>query len=305
MVKFVGGAAQARSTVRNAYLKPPRAGLALTAAARADRHGRTFPCKHAHRKPSGLATIVTMERYLDQLYAVLASHFVTAATATAALIGTSLLPVVREQVRAFATWALAPFNRLLPWDRHIGQQRGAVYQTDLVADFSFIQVFIENAAGTVASYRKLSSYRATKELSRYREGVSAAGAATDFATMRGTIVQTRSEHGFFISEIDLAANVHRGGLITNVYKAKLLNCFTADEEYWTQEIAFPTRQLTMHISFPEARPPTRVRCFAIEGTVDREIAVTASIVELFGKKGIAWQLDKPVFGGIYKLTWRW
>src|SRR6202030_1218557 len=96
----------------------------------------------------------------------------------------------------------------------------------------------------------LSSYRACEALSRYREGVSADGAATDFATLRGTIVETRGEHGCFISEIDLGTTVHRGGLFTNVYQAKLFDCFTAGEEYWTQEIAFLTRQLTMHIHFP-------------------------------------------------------
>jgi hypothetical protein len=256
-------------------------------------------------KPSGSATIPTMERYLDQFYTLVASHFVTAASALAAVIGTSLLPLVREQIRAFVTWALTPLNRILPWDRHKDQQRGSVYQKVLEADFSSIQVFIEDAAGRVAVYRKLSSYRASAALSRYREGVSAEGAATDFATLRGTIVETRSEHGFFVSEIDLGTTVHRGGLITNVYQAKLLDCFTADEEHWTQEIAFPTRQLTMHIHFPAERPPILVRCFSVEGTVDREIAIAASIVELFGNKGIVWQLDNPVFGGIYKLAWRW
>jgi hypothetical protein len=246
-----------------------------------------------------------MKRYLDQLSALLASHFVTAASAAAVLIGTSLLPLVREQVRAFARWALTPLNRILPWERHADQQRGSMYQTELVAEFSFVEVFIEDAAGREASYRKLSSYRATKELSRYGEGVSADGTARDFATLRGTIVQTRSEHGFFISEIDLGTTVPRGGVITNVYQAKLLDCFTADEEHWTQEIAFPTGRLTMHIHFPAERPPILVRCFAVEGTVDREIAVAGSIVELFGKKGIVWRLDKPVAGGIYKLAWRW
>jgi hypothetical protein len=174
-----------------------------------------------------------------------------------------------------------------------------------VADFSLVEVVIEEPSGAIASYKKLSSYRALQDLSRYREGVSADGSATDFSTMRGKIVNTQSEHGFFVSQIDLGTVVHRGAHVTNLYEARLLNCFTTGDESWTQEIAFPTKQLTMLIHFPVARPPLLVGCFSVEGTVDKEITVAASILELFGKKAIVWQLEKPTFGGIYKLTWHW
>jgi len=193
-----------------------------------------------------------MERYIDQLSTFLASHFVTAASTIVALIGTSLLPFFRQQVRAFANWAFAPLNRVLPWGDHENQQRDVMYQTALVADYSFAEVFIEDAAGAIASYRKLSSYRALKQLSRYREGVSAEGIATNFTTMRGTIVHTLCEHGFFVSEIDLRTVLDRGASITNMYEAKLLGCFIAKEEYWTQEVAFPTTRLTIQIHFPAA-----------------------------------------------------
>jgi hypothetical protein len=246
-----------------------------------------------------------MEGFLNQLSAVLASHFVAAVSTLVALIGTSLLPIFREQVREVVNWALAPLKQAFPWDQPTGQHHKIMQPTAVVADFSLAEVFIQDVGGVVASYRKLSSYRAIKECVRYREGVSADGTATDFSTMRGTIVQTRSEHGFFVSEIDLETKVHRGARITNIYQAKLIDCFTMDEEQWTQEIAFPTRQLTLQIHFPAARPPTFVRCFILEGTSGREIVGGASIIELFGKKGIVWELQQPRFGGIYKVTWHW
>jgi hypothetical protein len=123
--------------------------------------------------------------------------------------------------------------------------------------------------------------------------------------MRGTIVQTESEHGFFVSQIDLGPVLDRGSHIINCYRAKLCDCFTAEEEHWTQEIAFPTTHLTIQIHFPAARPPKAVRCFVVEGTTDREIPTAASITELSGRKGIVWQLEKPKFKEIYKVAWRW
>jgi hypothetical protein len=246
-----------------------------------------------------------MQTFLDQLSTFFASHFVAAMSAVGALVGAALLRYFREQVRAFADWVLAPLNRLLPWDRKVVEESNSAYQPDLVADFSLVEVFVEDVSGKLGSYRKLSSYRAIKDLSSYREGVCADGLATHFLTMRGTIVQTSSEHGFFVSQIELGAVVHRGAHITNLYEAKLLDCFTADEECWTQEVAFPTMLLTMQIHFPVARPPKMVKCFAVEGTADREIAAGASITELFGKKAIVWQMNNPSFRSIYKISWRW
>jgi hypothetical protein len=186
-----------------------------------------------------------MQTFLDQLSAFATSHFVAAISGVAALIGTSLLTYFREQVRAIVRWALDRLNRLLPWDQQVDRQDASAVHTALVADFSLVEVVIEEPSGAIASYKKLS---------RYREGVSADGSATDFSTMRGKIVHTQSEHGFFVSQIDLGTVVHRGAHVTNLYEAKLLNCFTTGDESWTQEIAFPTKQLTMLIHFPVARP---------------------------------------------------
>jgi hypothetical protein len=144
-----------------------------------------------------------------------------------------------------------------------------------------------------------------EDLSRYREGVCADGYITDFSTMRGTIIETKKEHGFCISHIDLGTTIHRRSRFTNVYTAKLLDCFIQKEEYWTQEIAFPTAHLTVQIRFPETRPPSRVRVFVVEGTTDKEIATTAAITELFGQTAIVWQVENPRLKDIYKITWHW
>jgi hypothetical protein len=178
----------------------------------------------------------------------------------------------------------------------------SIHDNSLLSEFSLVDIFLMDADGKTAFYQKLTSYRTIREeLSRYREGVSADGYVTDFATMRGIIVETQREHGFYISQIDLGTAVHRGTPFTNVYTAKLHDCFTRYEEHWTQEIAFPTTHLVVQIHFPEARPPKVLRCFIVEGTSDKEIATTAAITELFGRKAIVWQLESPRLNDIYKI----
>jgi len=248
-----------------------------------------------------------MRDFFNKLVAFLASHFVAAASTSFALVGASVLSYFREQVRAGARWALTPLSNVLPWNKRAAARPPvSIYNNILIAEFSLVDVFLAGPDGRIAFYQKLTSFLADKdELSRYREGVSADGYVTDFATMRGTIVATQKEHGFYISEIDLGAVVWRGSRFTNVYTAKLCECFTRAEEHWTQEIAFPTLHLTIQIHFPETRPPKLVRCFVVDGTADREIATTASITELFGQRAIVWQLEKPRLKEVYKISWYW
>jgi hypothetical protein len=248
-----------------------------------------------------------MQELSNELLAFLTSHVVAVASATLALFVASLLPYVREQVRDFTKWMLIPLLRALPWN-----QRGsaplavAIKGHNLVSEFSLVDVFLLDTDGKIAFYQKLTSYLTNEEeLSRYREGVSADGYITEFSTMRGTIVETKKEHGFFISHIDLRTTIHPRSRFTNTYTAKLRDCFIRKEEHWTQEIAFPTAHLTIQIHFPKARPPSRVRFFFVEGTADKEIATMASITELFGQTAIVWQLENPRLKDIYKITWHW
>jgi len=248
-----------------------------------------------------------MQELSNELLAFLTSHVVAAASATFGLIGASLLPYVREQIRDFIKWTLTPLLRALPWNRG-GPARPAVSINShhLVSEFSLVDVLLLDADGMIAYYQKLTCYLANEEeLSHYREGVSADGYITDFSTMRGTIIETKKEHGFYISHIDLGTTIHRRSRFTNVYTAKLRDSFIREEEHWTQEIAFPTAHLTIQIRFPETRPPSRVRIFVVEGTTEKEIATTAAITELFGQTAIVWQLENPRLKVIYKITWHW
>ena len=132
-----------------------------------------------------------------------------------------------------------------------GADRPSVSINDhnLVSEFSLVDVFLLDADGRTAFYQKLTSYLATEEeVSNYREGVSADGSITDFSTMRGTIIETQREHGFYISHIDLGTTIHRRSRFTNVYTAKLRDCFIRKEEHWTQEIAFPTARRSQNCS---------------------------------------------------------
>jgi hypothetical protein len=248
-----------------------------------------------------------MQELSNELLAFLTSHVVAAASATFALIGAALLPYVREQIRDFIKWMLTPLLRAMPWNqRGPARPAGSTNSHNLVSEFSLVDVLLLDADGRIAFYEKLTCYSANEEeLTHYREGVSADGYITDFSTMRGTIIETKKEHGFHISHIDLGTTIHRRSRFTNVYTAKLRDCFIREEESSTQEIAFPTAHLTVQIRFPETRPPSRVRIFVVEGTTDKEITTTAAITELFGQPAIVWQLENPRLKDIYKITWHW
>jgi hypothetical protein len=177
---------------------------------------------------------------------------------------------------------------------------------NLFSKFSLVDIFLLDTDGKIAFYQKLTNYLTNEEeLSRYREGVSADGYITEFSTMRGTIIKTKKEHGFFISHIDLRTTIHPRSRFTNIYTAKLRDCFIRKEEHWTQEVAFPTAHLTIQIHFPKARPPSRVRFFLVQGTAEKEIATTGSLTELFGQPAIVWQLENSRRKDIYKITWHW
>ena len=135
--------------------------------------------------------------------------------------------------------------------------------------------------------------------------MTAEGNANAFFTMRGTIVETVKEHGFYISRIELGDGVQKGLRFTNVYGAELHDCFKRSQEHWTQEVAFPTKHLTIQIHFPEDRPPKLVRCKTLDGTREQPANNAAKLVELFGRKSIVWEVEQPKARGIFKVEWSW
>src|ERR1700751_3529312 len=65
--------------------------------------------------------------------------------------------------------------------------------------------------GSHATYEKTSDYEVrSATLAEYREGETAEGTATNFATLVGRITETIKEHGFYISRIDLGNLLHQG-----------------------------------------------------------------------------------------------
>ncbi len=231
-------------------------------------------------------------------------HLWALIAAAIAIFTAALAAYWREQARKGANWLLAPFTRALPWN-----QNGwplAKQAEILICDFTLIDLYLLDAVGKFARYQKTSRFVViADELSSYNEGVTADGTATDFVSMRGTMVKTVKEHGFYISRIDLGTTLRTGSRFTNTYCVDLLDSFTHSEERWSQELAFPTKHLTVKVYFPMARPPKSVRCKAIEGTGDKLVKQTAQIVELYGRKSIVWEVDEPGAHAVFKLEWSW
>ena len=119
-----------------------------------------------------------------------------------------------------------------------------------------MDVFLSTADGRNATYEKTGDYVVEGEaLGSYFEGVTTSGNACGFSTELGVIVETIREHGFYLSHIDLGSVFEVGTRFRNVYRVYLRDSFTAEEEHWTQEIAWPTKHLTLHIRFPAGRRP--------------------------------------------------
>ncbi len=167
-------------------------------------------------------------------------------------------------------------------------------------------VFLTTADGRNARYEKTADYVVKAgALSGYREGVTASGSARGFATELGIVEETKTEHGFYLSQIDLGARLVTGTRFRNIYRADLLDCFVGQEERWTQEIALPTKHLTLRVHFPFGRPPRLVRCKRVVGLTESQISTEATITELFGQPAVVWEIEQPKLGDIYKLEWRW
>src|SRR4051812_40090915 len=82
-------------------------------------------------------------------------HALGAAAAIVAFIGAAVITYTREQVRTGTEWALAPFTRLLPWNKRTD---GAPESKALLADFSLVEVFLRDTEGKFARYEKTSGY---------------------------------------------------------------------------------------------------------------------------------------------------
>jgi hypothetical protein len=241
---------------------------------------------------------------LHTVLSFIGEHTWQTAAAVLALLGAALTTYARDQIRAGTNWVLAPLTRILPWSK-LGESIPEDQQ-GLISDFTLVDIFLLDTEGKFARYQKTSSYEVrASELTSYQEGVTAEGHAEAFRTMRGVIVETIKEHGFYVSRIDLGYAIKKSSRLTNLYMADLYDCFTKREEHWTQELAFHTKHLTLQSHFPKARPPKSVSCRIVDGTLNKPAKTTAKILDLFGRKSIVWEIDHPQTKEVLKLEWIW
>ena len=241
-------------------------------------------------------------QFMSLINALLSHLANRVAAICAAAASAALLAYFREQFADGLHWLFDPVIRCLPWRRRarFGPQR------TLASELTIADVFLLTADGKHAVYAKTGHYVVGPEpLSSYFEGVTASGHASGFSTELGAILNTKTEHGFHISHIDLGSLLGVGTRFRNVYRVQIDNSFTAEEEHWTQEIAVPTRHLTLRVHFPKARPPILLRCKRLLGLFEYHIATSAVITELFGRPSVVWEINHPKQGEIYKLEWRW
>jgi len=247
-----------------------------------------------------------MPHIFNDLLVFVGTHLATLAATTLGMFAAALIANFRRQINAGTQWALAPIVRRLPWNQKRLKRPLPDHESNLTSELTIVDIVLMSTDGKTAKYQKTSNYVVNADhLNSYQEGVTATGHVGGFSSMLGTLVETTSEHGFFVSRIDLFELLSKGSRFQNIFTADLHYCFINDEEHWTQEIAFPTKHLTLRIHFPKGRPPKRVKCKVVEGVTSRQIRTEARITELSGAQGIVWDIPNPKLKEIYKLEWVW
>jgi hypothetical protein len=211
------------------------------------------------------------------------THLATLAATILGMLAAALFASFRVQINAGTKWALAPIARRLPWNQKRSKRPVPDDESNLTSELTIVDIILMSTDGKMASYQKTSNYVVNAEyLNSYQEGVTATGQVGGFSCMLGTLVETTSEHRFFISRTDLFELLTKGSRFKNIFTAHLHHCFINDEEHWTQEIAMPTKHLTLRIHFPKGRPPKLVKCKVVEGVTNKQVRTDAKIIELFG-----------------------
>jgi hypothetical protein len=175
-----------------------------------------------------------------------ANHIAAIGAAAAAA---ALLAYFRSEASAAIQWVFDPITRCLPWNVALPNSNERAV-ANLSSELTLVDVFLMTRDGATATYKKTGEYLVDAgPLSSYYEGVTASGTVSAFSSELGAVIETETEHGFFVSRIDLGAVFDVGTHFRNVYQVQLDGCFIADEEHWTQEIAVPTNHLTLRIHF--------------------------------------------------------
>jgi hypothetical protein len=242
---------------------------------------------------------------LNDALGFLFSQSATLVVSALAISIVTLAAVLKDQIADGVKWIIAPASDRLPWNRSGPYGSRSLPSSNLISRFTLVEVYL-SSGDTPARYQKTSNYVVTRAgLREYREGVTCSGRGTGFRTLRGHISKTTEEHGFWMSVIDLDQSFPKGARFTNTYTADLFNSFVRGKEHWTQEIAYPTDHLAIHVHFPKTLPPQEIRCATIDGAKTCEITTAAEAVDLFGVKSIVWEIASPALHDIYKLEWQW
>jgi hypothetical protein len=241
---------------------------------------------------------------MSSAFRVVLSHFVALSVSVAGVLSAVACAYFREQVTAGVRWMFAPVANGLPWNRTGVPHPSA--EPELFSLFTIAQLRFFERDGSQASYEKTSDYEVRSAyLSEYREGVTTEGTASHFATAIGQITATAKEHGFYVSRIDLGNLLKRGSRFQNTYSVQLADSFLKSEEHWTQEVAVPCEHLTIRVIFPDARPPSLLRCKLLSGLNETQLPTSARLMPLRGSLTAIWELPRPRLGEIYKLEWTW
>jgi hypothetical protein len=239
-------------------------------------------------------------------FKIVLSHFVALSIVALALLAAAITAYLRSQLTAGIRWIFRPLAARLPWNRTQRPSSSDELRHELVSLFTVAQLRILKRDGSQATYDKISDYEVqSAALSEYREGMTAEGAATNFATSLGRITETIKEHGFYVSRIDFGNVLGRGDRFQNTYSVDLADSFQEVEEHWTQEVAVPTDHLTIRVIFPKSRPPYLLRCKVLHGLNETQLPTSARLIQRGTCHSAVWDIPRPPLGTIYKFEWLW
>jgi len=160
--------------------------------------------------------------------------------------------------------------------------------------------------GSYAKYTKVQHHRCILGSSEgYVDSMSGDGDLTDFAVTPGRIAGIRKESGIYFVDTRFPKPLREGQSITRRFSCVFRKSFLGEEEWWDERQYHPSRDITVLIRFPKARPPQTWETVEREGPLFRPSDYQARRTTSQGKPALKLVMDRPRFLASYVVRWTW
>ncbi len=168
-------------------------------------------------------------------------------------------------------------------------------------------VELHDTAGKVATYRKRQRIRYLQNhIIAFQDQIWSDGVSPiDYQCSPGVVVDRYRPAQTTILLISLCGVRMKGDVNVFESRCRIHNGFVRDDELWQTSINHRMHVATIHIVFPQERPPQKV--WGTEELTKRRHSLASSTKRQLpdGRWRITWQIRKPRLNERYNLHWRW